>query len=234
MPAYHSEYKSVKPSDHHHHHQPTTSVTTWSQSSVTWIQQRFSSETYVTIFCRFVAFATLVYSLHATRGFLSSSSTSILADLTSCGTSSSALQVAGEILDTANIVITCVTIASIAIHFGVMLCGCSSPFRLMGDTLVFLVFGLGLGIILYGVTLTFPVTLYGVTVYFTVLSLKETYESMGLCSVDITQAETAVVSVCVVFLWQSVCVWHSMSHNAWASASKDVAVVTGLAPNQHM
>jgi len=226
-----SEYRSVKPSDH----QPATSVTTWSQSRitiVTWIQQRLSGESYVALICRLVAIATLVYSIHATRGFLSSSSSSILADLSACGTSSSTLQVLGKIADTANIVITCVTVASLAVQFGVVLGGFSSPFRLMGDSLVFLAFGSVCCFILYGVTVTFPITLYDVTVYFTAMSLKETYESMGLCSVDITQAETAVVSVCVVFLWQSVCVWHSISHNAWANASKDVAVVTGLAPNQ--
>jgi hypothetical protein len=142
--------------------------------------------------------------------------------------------VVGTIADTANIAITFVIIASLAVHVGLVLCGCSSPFRLMGDLVVFLAFGSVCCSILYGVTVTFPITLYDVTVYFTVLSLKETYNSMGLCSVDITQLEAAVVSVCVVFLWQSVCTLHSTSHNTWTSANNDAAAVTGIAPNQRL
>jgi hypothetical protein len=220
----------VEPYDHH---KPATSTKS-SSTIVTWIQQRLSGESNLSLFCRLVAIATLVYSLHATRGFLSSASSSILVDLSSCGTSSSALQVVGKTADAANIVITFVTIASLAIHVGLVLCGCSSPFRLMGDLVVFLAFGSVCCSILYGVTVTFPITLYDVTVYFTVLSLKETYNSMGLCSVDTTQLKAAVVSVSVVFLWQIVCTLHSISHNTWTSASKDAVVVTGIAPNQRL
>jgi len=89
-------------------------------------------------------------------------------------------------------------------------------------------------LLFYSLSVIFPMTLYDVTVYFTALSLKQTYESLGMCTLDITQGKAAVVSTLLAFFLSCVVLWQSISLNAWANAKQNVqsAVVTGLAPTQ--
>jgi len=157
-------------------------------------------------------------------------------DLESCGVSSSVLEAVLKVAGLASLVFTCVAVGILFLPFGAVVCGCSNQTRLVLDSLVAGVFCCVLGLCLYGLTVTFPITLYDVTVYFTVMSAKETYESLGLCTLDITQAKAVVAGVGIYFSLSCIILWQSISRSAstYVEQNMQSAAVTGLAQIQRL
>jgi hypothetical protein len=138
---------------------------------------------------------------------MGSSTSGVLVDLDTCNLSCGTA-IVGVSLGAVNIVFTCLGIGTISNHIAMTLLDCPSGFKVLGDALVTLVWGVVGATMVYGLAFyTFGVTIDGNFQYFTAMSWTQTAESQGLCFVDMANAKVTLGCIMSIVLLSCLSLW---------------------------